>query len=76
MSNELRNEISTALNRASAENASGTPDFILADYLLDCLTAFDKVIERRATWRGESVELPALTALRAATKLVGDEAAS
>lgn len=58
---ELRSEIKHALNRASAENASGTPDHVLADYLLACLSAFDAAIEARANWRGESVELPALS---------------
>jgi hypothetical protein len=30
----LRDELSAALNRYSAENGSDTPDFILAEYLL------------------------------------------
>lgn len=34
---ELRSEIKRAINRASAENGSDTPDHILADYLLGCL---------------------------------------
>lgn len=58
--NELRSDIKQALNRASAENASGTPDHVLADYLLDCLAAFDRAQGARSSWRGESVELPAL----------------
>lgn len=56
--NELRTEITFALNRASVENASGTPDHILANYLTDCLAAFDTAVQARANWRGESVDLP------------------
>lgn len=49
MSN-LRDEIRVALNRASAENGSDTPDYILADYLLDCLKAFDAAVLARKAW--------------------------
>ena len=40
MSN-LRKEIETVINCNSAENGSNTPDFILAEYLINCLNAFD-----------------------------------
>lgn len=46
----LRDEIATALNRHSAENKSDTPDFILADYLMACLDAFDRATARRTNW--------------------------
>jgi len=32
------------------ENASDTPDFILAQYLSDCLAAFDKAVRERERW--------------------------
>lgn len=51
-------ELTSSLNKYSKENQSGTPDFILADYLMGCLEAFDKTMAARAQWRGESVELP------------------
>ena len=74
--NELRSEIKHALNRASAENPSGSPDHILADYLMDALAAFDRAVQARATWRGESVELPALASLRQMPPLVDPDVAS
>lgn len=46
----LREDIENAINRNSAENGSNTPDFILAEYLTDCLAAFDKAVLRRAEW--------------------------
>jgi hypothetical protein len=52
MSGDLRKEIESALNRNCAENGSNTPDFILAEYLMDCLLAFDKTVKRRAQWYG------------------------
>lgn len=48
----LRDEIANALNRHSAENGSNTPDFILAEYLLKCLEAFDLASLRREDWYG------------------------
>ena len=49
---KLRSEIELAINRASAENESNTPDFILSEYLTDCLTAFDKASNSREKWYG------------------------
>jgi hypothetical protein len=57
---EFVRDLESLINRHSMENASGTPDFILAQYLESCLIAFDTAIKQRARWRGESVELPSL----------------
>ena len=46
----LRQEIETVINKNSAESMSNTPDFILAEYLVDCLAAFDKATNRRTEW--------------------------
>ena len=35
------------INSCSVENDSGTPDFILAQYLVACLDAFNKATQRR-----------------------------
>lgn len=48
----LRHEIEHAINRVSGENGSNTPDFILADYLVSCLAAFDRAIHARERWYG------------------------
>ena len=48
--NNLREEIESAINRNCAENGSNTPDFILAEYLTECLAAFDKACNRRKDW--------------------------
>lgn len=57
---EFEVELTRLINRHSADNDSGTPDYILANYLVDCLKGFNKVVKRRAEWRGEHTELPAL----------------
>lgn len=47
---QLRSDLMGLLNSHSAENASGTPDCILADYLLACLDAFDYATRGRDSW--------------------------
>lgn len=49
---DLRSELASLLNRNCAENVSNTPDFILAQYLLDSLTAFDRAVYTRDRWYG------------------------
>lgn len=49
---DLRKEIETAINKCSAENGSNTPDFILANFLMGCLAAFDAAANARTKWYG------------------------
>jgi hypothetical protein len=44
--------------RASAENGSNTPDFILAQYLTSCLAAFDEAVNAREKWYGREPQFP------------------
>lgn len=48
----LREDLEAALNRAAAESKSDTPDWILAEYLMDCLVAFDSATNKRDRWYG------------------------
>ena len=50
--NDLESALAGALNRFSAENPSNTPDWILAQYLLGCLTAWNQGVQQRETWYG------------------------
>ena len=49
---DLRSRIVDAINLSSSENSSDTPDFILAQFLTDCLHAFDCAVNRRSKWYG------------------------
>lgn len=57
-SSELERELAAVLNRHSEENASNTPDFIftpdfiLAQFLLACLAAWNVGVQQRETWYG------------------------
>lgn len=55
---KLQTEIQHAINRASAENGSNTPDFILAEYLTDCLAAYERTLAAREKWHGRDVFCP------------------
>lgn len=52
MSTEFRDEIASVINRHSRENRSNTPDHLLAEFTLDALDAFDRVVNMRETWYG------------------------
>lgn len=44
---DLRQRIQHAINETSAENGSNTPDYVLANFLMGCLTAFDAAVNAR-----------------------------
>ena len=50
---QFREDLEVLINQNSKENGSDTPDFILADYLADCLDTFDKAVTRRDEWYGK-----------------------
>lgn len=44
---QFRHELRDLLNRFSRESESDTPDFILADFLFGCLSAYETAALRR-----------------------------
>jgi len=51
----FRQDLEEVINKHSMENGSNTPDFMLADYLMGCLRAFDKLMKRRDLWYGKKL---------------------
>jgi hypothetical protein len=49
---DLEKEIRNLLNRASAENQSDTPDFVLAQFLAGSLSVFNSAIVEREAFYG------------------------
>jgi len=45
-------ELETLINRHSIENGSDTPDFLLAEYLCDCLASYEVAVTKREVWYG------------------------
>lgn len=46
------------LNTYTQENASNTPDFILAQYLVGCLATWNAAVTRREEWYGRTGQSP------------------
>lgn len=45
-------EVSAVINKYSMENRSNTPDFLIAEYLLGCLTVYENTVHRRDELKG------------------------
>jgi hypothetical protein len=50
-------ELEALINRFSGEQESGTPDFILARFLVSCLITWNASVERRELWYGRQLQL-------------------
>jgi hypothetical protein len=55
---EFLKELETLINRHCIENASDTPDFILASYLMDCLNNFAAASRARDRWHHNQSDAP------------------
>jgi len=49
-------QLTRLINRHSLEGGSATPDFVLADYLAQCLAVFDVTIAHREAWYGRPMD--------------------
>jgi len=56
----LQRDLQELLNRHCRENKSNTPDFLLADVMMDALRGFEEATNARARWygRGDTVAGP------------------
>lgn len=48
--NDFKKDIEILINKHSKENESNTPDFILANYIQDCLYVFETATLARDKW--------------------------
>jgi hypothetical protein len=61
----LSSDLEKLLNSHSAETASGTPDFILAEFMMHCLRSFNAAVCAREAWHGrDAYGIAALRALK------------
>lgn len=49
---KFQGEVRDLINRIGREGRSDTPDYILAQYLENCLSAFEIAVNKRAYWHG------------------------
>ena len=55
---EFEKRLAALLNEFSMENASNTPDFLLADYLINCLNSWNACVVAREQWYGRMTSVP------------------
>ena len=55
---KFEKELEQLINKTSRENDSNTPDFILAEFLTNCLKAFNTTIQKREAWYGREPKKP------------------
>lgn len=49
---DFQTELQAVLNRHNQEGHSNTPDFLLAEFITQCVTAFNKTVQARDGWYG------------------------
>jgi hypothetical protein len=54
---KLQKELEELLNKDSRENESDTPDYILAEYMMTCLEAYETAVKKRSDWHGKVEEV-------------------
>lgn len=47
---QFKKDLTNLINVYSRENKSNTPDFILAEYMEECLLTFERIIVNRDKW--------------------------
>lgn len=53
----FKEDLEDLINRHSIENDSNTPDFILANYLNNCLINFADAVNARDCWYGKNPKI-------------------
>jgi len=54
---DFRTELCNLINKYNIENTSNTPDYILTDYLIDCLKLFSIISEKRDKYHNFNLKL-------------------
>lgn len=70
----FQDELQRLINRHSQENNSGTPDFILAQYIQNSLNAFNLAVNEREKWYGREQDRFGMPASWSPTASVVDTA--
>lgn len=52
---DFMKELSVLLNRYGKDSDTNTPDYILAEYLENCIDSFERAIDLRDAWHTKDV---------------------
>lgn len=53
----LKRELSKIIKIHGIDTMCSTPDYLLAEYLIDCLKSFKKLDDANRTWHGLSIKM-------------------
>ena len=56
MASKLEKDLAGLINSECRENDSNTPDFLLAEFMMSCLDAFELASNKREVWYGVELE--------------------
>ena len=54
---KLEKKLSELINSQSRETDSNTPDFLLAEFMMNCLDAFELASNKREVWYGVELDI-------------------
>ena len=54
---DLEKKLADIINIACRENDSNTPDFLLAEFMMNCLGAFELTSNKREVWFGVHLDI-------------------
>lgn len=54
---ELEKKLADLINSECRENDSNTPDFLLAEFMMNCLDAFELINNKREVWYGVTLDI-------------------
>ncbi len=55
--NGLEKKLADLINVECRENDSNTPDFLLAEFMMNCLDAFELISNKREVWFGVHLDI-------------------
>lgn len=54
---DFKEELASLINKHSLENGSNTPDYILAEYLVNCLQNYEAIHHQNELWYGKKLKI-------------------
>jgi hypothetical protein len=54
---EFKKELTNLINKYNIESGSNTPDFIICEYLINCLLTFNSIQKNREKWYGRELDV-------------------
>lgn len=57
MIEDIKRELAELINKYNLENESNTPDYIIAEYLYNCLENYNLITKLKDKWYGKKITI-------------------